>query len=171
MVAGRWSRFMARFFDLWWQSIVVGFFISLIIAIFSPRLLELIMESGSSYWFSVLCLPMVWLFDAMIYSIAGNTPGKAILGLKVTTMHDQPLSFRQYVGRNFSLWIGGLALSIPIISLFTLGNQYVQLGKGKPATYDTPHGFIVKSTGSGWLRKLIFTIIFVAMFVAIAASR
>ncbi len=108
------------------------------------------------------------MLDALIYKAAGNTPGKAILGLKVTTLNGQPLSLGQYLGRNLSLWVSGLAFGLPLINLFTLANQSSRLGKGKQASYDEPTGYRVHAKPSGWIRITIFSLAFISLFFVMA---
>jgi RDD family. len=40
------------------------------------------------------------ILDAGVYSAVGNTPGKALLGLKVTTLNGSRLSYAEYSRRN-----------------------------------------------------------------------
>ena len=131
-LAGRWPRFFARIFDVWWEVLLVGFVFGIILRLF-PSFVWKSNNSIAITLFGLFCLPVSLVFDAAFYQIFGNTPGKALLALEVTTLDYRPLTFKQYLGRNFSLWVNGLAFGLPLINLFTLANQSSRLGKGQQA--------------------------------------
>jgi hypothetical protein len=107
------------------------------------------------------------LLDALIHKVAGNSPGKALLGLEVGTSTAQPLSFGEYLRRNLSLWLRGLGLGIPVVSLCTLVQQYSRLGEGLQTSYDDRLGARVRQAPTGWLRRLVFGVSFCAMLVGL----
>ena len=164
-LAKRWPRFFARLFDIWWENLAVGLVLGISLVWFSAGFAEWIIRPGRGLLFGLFCLPIVLIFDVLIYKIIGNTPGKAILGLKVTTIDCKSLGFVQYLIRNFELWVTGLALGIPLINLFTLVYQSKRLGKGDQASYDESVGFRVQAKPSFWLRKVVFGCAFFFLFV------
>ena len=161
----RWSRFFARIFDTWLEVIPVAFLLGLVLGKLITGFDEWINSYGSSLIFGILCIPVALVLDALLYQILGNTPGKAFLGLKVTTRDGQPLSFSQYLSRNFSMWVNGLALGIPIIYLFTMFRQSNRLKEGQQATYDEPNGYRVQSKPVEVYRRVAFGIVLVALYV------
>jgi len=163
--SNRWSRFFARIFDTWLEVMVVAFLLGLVLSKLITGFDEWINSYGSSLIFGTLCLPVALVFDALLYQILGNTPGKAFLGLKVTTLDGQPLSFSQYLNRNFSMWANGLALGIPIVYLFTMFRQSNRLKEGQQATYDEPNGYRVQSKPVEVYRRVAFGIVLVALYV------
>lgn len=167
-LANRWPRFFARIFDVWWQILAVSLAAGYTLGMYSAGFVEWLNGPGAGQLFGIMCLPVAFILDALIYKAAGNTPGKAILGLKVTTLDGKPLSFSQYLGRNFSLWASGLAFGLPLINLFTLANQSSRLGKGKQASYDEPTGYRVHAKASGWVRKSTFATVFISLFFVMA---
>lgn len=167
-LAKRWPRFFARIFDVWWQVLAVSVVAGYTLGTYSAGFVEWINGPGAGQLFGIACLPLALVLDALIYKLVGNTPGKAILGLKVTTLNGKPLGFGQYLGRNMSLWASGLAFGLPLINLFTLANQSSRLGKGKQASYDESIGFRVHGKPSGWIRVSIFSIAFISLFFIMA---
>ena len=164
-LAGRWPRFLARIFDVWWEVLFIGFVFGVIHGLFFKGFFRWINEPSSSWLFGLACLPVALVFDAALYRIFGNTPGKAMLALKVTTLDYKPLMFKEYLVRNFSLWITGLAFGIPIINLFTLASQSRRLKKGQQAIYDENKDFRVRSRPTGFLQKALFGIAFACLFI------
>lgn len=170
-LADRWPRFFARIFDVSWEVLIVSFALSAVLGRYSARFLEWINEPGADLLFGILSLPIALLFDAFLYRAAGNTPGKALLGLTVTTLDGRPLSFVEYLGRNFSMWASGLALGFPLINLFTMATQSRRLSKGQQASYDEPTGFRVRAKPSRLTGKIIFGVVFASLFVVMAVLR
>jgi uncharacterized RDD family membrane protein YckC len=164
-LATRWPRFFARMFDTWWEVMLVAFVLSFVLARYSAEYLEWLARPGSAMFFGLLCLPVALVLDAVLYRIFGNTPGKALLGLRVTSLRGQPLTFAEFAGRNLNLWMSGLALGIPIVILFTCAMQSRRLGLGQPATYDERPAYRVYAEPAGWLRATALVGSFLGLFV------
>jgi hypothetical protein len=189
-MASRWLRYFARTFDLLWETLLVVFLLSAVLG-FTLAILDRwtgqhpggFVEwlngpfawvynplSGILFW--MLCLPLVLILDAAVYRFRGNTPGKALLGLKVGLLDaSSPLSFGQYLGRNFSVWGSGLALGIPFIDLVTMARQAIRLGRGKPASYDEFPGYRVYAKPIGPQQKLLFVLALAGLFVLMTVSK
>lgn len=167
-MAARWPRFFARMFDVWWEILLVAFALGAVLGRYSAGFVEWINGPGASQLFGILCLPIALILDAAIYRLIGNTPGKALLGLKVGLLNASPLSFGQYLGRNLSIWVKGLALDFPLINLFTMAHQSGRLGKGQQASYDESTDYRVRAKPIGWARKFSFGVAFLGLFVVMA---
>lgn len=169
LLSNRWPRFFARSFDVWLEMLFVSLSMGFALSLYFIGFVEWIKGPGASQLFGILCLPIALTLDAFLYRFIGNTPGKALLGLKLTTPEGNPLSFAQYLSRNISMWASGLALGVPLINLFTMASQYRRLGKGLQASYDELEGFRVRAKPSGWLRKTSFGFAFFGLIVIIGA--
>lgn len=167
-LATRWPRFFARIFDMWWETLLIAIILVAVLGRYSASFVEWLNGPGASQLFGILCLPIALVLDTLLYRVAGNTPGKALLGLKVGTIDGNSLSLAQYLNRNFRMWASGLALGFPLINLFTMANQSGRLGKGQQASYDEPTGFRVRSKPLGWVRKTAFGFAFAGLFVIMA---
>lgn len=167
-LATRWPRFFARIFDVWWEILLVAFVLGAVLGAYSASFVDWINGPGAPQLFGLVCLPIALLLDALLYQAAGNTPGKALLGLKVGTLNGKPLSLAQYTSRNLSIWVSGLALGLPLINLFTMANQASRLSKGQQASYDEPTGFRVRSRPINWAHKTAFVLAFSALLIVIA---
>lgn len=166
-LATRWARFFARVFDLWCEGFLSPYILIAASYYYSADYVEWI-KKVPLVLFSILCLPHALFLDAFLYRVFGNTPGKALLGLKVETLDRKPLSFRQYLNRNYSMWVSGLSLGIPLFYLCTMAYQYLRIGqKGQQASYDQSWEYRVRAKPIGWSRKLIFSFLFVGMFLII----
>lgn len=167
-LATPWPRAFARIFDIWWESILIGGAAAFVLGQYSSAFLRWVNQPGSEYLFGIILLPFVLLFDAAVFRLAGNTPGKAMLGIRVVSLRGTPLEFGDYLRRNFSLWSSGLGLGIPLVILFTLWRQEKRLRNGQQTSYDEKIGSRVWSKPIGKGQKLGFAIAFFSLFAVMA---
>ncbi|MEJ2368958.1 MAG: RDD family protein [Acidobacteriota bacterium] len=158
--ANRWARFFARFFDLTWEILFFFILIGFAYAIFlglrpGPKGTMPQFSLGLRILLTMALMPVALAFDACVYAAAGNTPGKALLKLHVSTLDGKPLGFPQYLRRNFSMWVKGLALGFPIVTWIAMALQGDRLGKGKQASYDAYVGYGVAANPLSPVRKAI----------------
>ncbi|MFD0913146.1 RDD family protein [Methylophilus luteus] len=164
--AGRWQRYFARIFDLWLELLIVTFVSGYILGQVSSTFIEFV-NNANAHLIGIIYLPFGLVLDAVLYHFFGNTPGKAILGIKVVKNIDLPLTSREYLKRNFSLWGSGLAFGLPLINLFTMSKQFGRLKKGEAASYDLAGDFAVKARPLAVWKWLLFTILFVSLFAVV----
>jgi uncharacterized RDD family membrane protein YckC len=162
-LATRWPRYFARTFDMWWETLLVAYTTGLVLGHYSAWFVVLINKPGTSFWFGILCLPVAMLLDAMLFAIAGNTPGKALLGIKVTQLDGSALSFGQYITRNFLCWASGYAFGLPLANLVTMYKQSTRVQKGLPATYDEGLAFRVHVRPFRTWRATLFIVLFLGL--------
>lgn len=168
-VAGKWPRFFARMFDVWWETLAVSFVGGFILGQTSGSFVAWINQPGSGYLFAILCLPVALLLDAVVYQVAGGTPGKLMVGIRVVSQGGNPLSFGDYLSRNMSLWPSGLALGVPLVNLFVMAGQARRIDNGLLASYDEKPAYRVVAIKTSVLRKFIFCIAFFSLLVLMSA--
>lgn len=166
-MSGAWRRFCARIFDIWWESVALLFVVSWTLGRMSSEYLRWLEQPGGSQMLALLFLPLTLLLDAAIYKVLGNTPGKALLGLKVGTIRGEPLSFLAYARRNLHLWMSGLAFGIPLVNLITMANQSGRVKRNQPASYDVASGHRVRARPIGVGSRILFGVLFVAVLFII----
>lgn len=166
--AGTWPRWFARSFDLWWQTALVAFVLGQLLCLVSPLFLRWLETPFGWKLFGLACMPGGLLLDAALQALAGNTPGKALLGLRVLMADGRAPRFSELLGRNMALWRSGLACGLPLVSLVTMARQGLRLRKGLQASYDA-NDFLVCAGGSSRLARGLFGIAFAGLFAAILA--
>jgi len=126
-----WNRFLARYFDY---------------AIFSISLLPLIWKFGEVlanysllFPFSFLLLlpsKALWIpVEALLVSTWGYTPGKFLLNIKL--LHNRKkLTFSKALRRSFLVWVRGIGLGIPFITIITQFSAYIQLYSRMKTSWD-----------------------------------
>ncbi|HEU5442464.1 MAG TPA: RDD family protein [Steroidobacteraceae bacterium] len=129
-----WRRYWARSLD-----ITIGtFLVAVLVGALRPGSSAQLGAAKHAGWIIVLILlPFVLAMDALIHWSLGNTPGKAIAGIKVLTEEGRrPLSAAAYLGRNFGMYVFGLGLGLPLVSLITLIVSYRRATAGETSRWD-----------------------------------
>jgi hypothetical protein len=119
----------------------------------------------------VMALPIAVVLESLIYSAAGNTPGKWILGIRVARIDQTRLPFTVALTRNLRCWVFGLGLGIPIVSLFTMVNAHGKAKRGEAqswelATYSRCYSIVSSSTRTVIGALLAIALMVCARFVA-----
>ncbi len=152
-----WNRFLARYFDY---------------AIFSISLLpimwrfgKILIDSKFFHPFSfLLFLPSkaLWIpIEALLISTWGYTPGKFLLRIKL--LHNKKkLTFSKSLKRSFLVWVKGIGLGIPFITIITQFSAYLRLYTRMKTSWDEQEKTtVIQKAVSLWL------IIAIAIFVII----
>lgn len=169
-LARRWPRFFARMFDFWWEMVLTGVIVGYALARFSPSFAAWLKSPGSDIVFNLYCIPLALAVDAGLYKLIGNTPGKAMLGLQVGNLDATRLGYLAYLRRNLWMWIKGMGLAFPLISLFFMAYQGERLHKGRQTSYDdAPENYRVRAKPIGWGRRTAFGVAFASLLLALAA--
>ncbi|MDE1173546.1 MAG: RDD family protein [Parvibaculaceae bacterium] len=164
--AGPWRRFLARIMDLWVIGLPASVIASFALSRAFPEFGFWLQHPGAEYVFGWLFTPVVFIAEAGIYGIFGNTPGKALLRISVTTTDAVRLSSGQYLRRQPGVYWSGLGTGFPLVSLFTMIYQYRKVKSGGQATYDKG-AFHVKAPRLGIIRGLLVTVVIILLLIAI----
>ncbi len=159
-LAGRWKRSFGRVFDTSIEISFLAFWLEILFERYSFGWIEWLFTAVSNQFFPLLCLPLTFILDAIIYRVFGNTPGKFLLGLTVEHVTSVPLTFLHYLKRNFYLWFSGFALGLPLVNFYRMFFQLIRLGEKKQTTYDEELEFRVRAKPIGWLRVAVFIVLF-----------
>ena len=165
---GRWRRYWARMFDIWWESILVTGVLLAVLVAWSPAGGKVPGDYLSPYVLGVAVLPLALLLDVAVFGVFGNTPGKALLGLHVTDEQGSALRTGQYFGRNVGVWMSGLCLGLPLASFFSLVYQAHNVGKTGHTSYDEATGYQVLRARTGVFKPALF--VFLAGCVIVVAG-
>ena len=164
--AGAWRRFFARIFDTWWETWAVALPLAFAIGAYSPSFARWFGMPGASQTFTLACFPIAMVLDAFVVSLFGNSPGKALLGIKVFDSFGSRLTNIENLSRNMRVWVGGFAFSIPLVNLITFFRQFRRVRAGKPASYDERDAISVRTYSRHWFKTSLFVLFFLMLFVA-----
>lgn len=98
--------------------------------------------------------------SAAFVGTAGLSPGKWIFGVRITR-DGQPLGFGAAFNREVSIWIRGLGLGVPIVSLVTLSNSFNRLKDKGSTQWDEAGAYVVthRPESSGWSVAMWATVV------------
>lgn len=162
--AGRWKRFFARMLDVLLATLIAS------VAYVMALVLMLHWLPESAYLFdspvfvvgsTALIVVGLFIFDALIYGIFGNTLGKALL--KVRVLDDaskQRLDFKLYLKRNFQVLLKGFYLNIPLLNIMAFIVQYVKVGKQGKTDYDADLGTQAYAEKTHWFKIVLYVVLF-----------
>jgi uncharacterized RDD family membrane protein YckC len=129
MYAGFWNRFAAIFFD--GLVLIVPYFLLSFLAGLIGGVVGAILGA-------LLIIALLWLYNALLNSSASQgTIGKMIIGLKVTDVEGNRISFLRATARFFATWIAPIVAGIinfigvflgPLALVFVLLAMIVSLG-------------------------------------------
>jgi uncharacterized RDD family membrane protein YckC len=115
-LARPWPRFWARLLDVTLYGLPVAVLLGLIFPSFFQS--ETFAGPGGEYLAGFIVLPFALATDAIILSMTGSSPGKALAGLYVATTNDEKVPLAVSLQRSASIYVQGLILGIPLLVLF-----------------------------------------------------
>lgn len=99
------------------------------------------------------------LLESAVYGIFGNTFGKWVCGIRVVDKNGIKLDGSEYFLRNCRFFLKGLWLGVPILFLVGIALSCDKMSKGKPTSYDAPHGISVVEYNRTPARAFISTVV------------
>ena len=164
-----WVRYWARSIDIALICIIVGIPIG---AVLPDGLNNLLVAQFIQFLALTLWIPI----EAALIATFGCTPGKALLGVRVSDKNGSNLSFGQALSRSFGVWLKGLGTGlIPFVTLATLLVAHNRLSKKGVTTWDGDGRFMVAHGKVGIVRTLIviaiFAVLIAAAFAQVALER
>ncbi|MDP2166802.1 MAG: DUF2155 domain-containing protein [Thermodesulfovibrionales bacterium] len=154
-----WVRFWARLLDL----IILGLLTGLIFVLVFPKWSGDIL--GRKYGedvFSLLILPFVFVVEAFVISIFGNTPAKAILRIKIFNERGRDLSFTEALKRGIYIYFAGLVAGLPIPIIPQLV-AYIKLKRHGKTAWDKRFNFTVTHSHIGGIRVSAVIILYICI--------
>ena len=129
-----WLRYLARHTD----TILFAVFLALFFG-------DSGLFSGSEEFWGSLVIMFLWIFvEAVFLAMIGTTPGKWLFNISVVNNNGSKLTFSSALNRSFMVWIKGLGLGIPLVSLFTMYSSYSELQKNGITSWDKDDNHIVR---------------------------
>jgi uncharacterized RDD family membrane protein YckC len=156
-----WKRIVAKLFDFLSLSLLVSplfVFITLYCANQGYPFGVWLLEPGAELVLGVVLVPLILFFEACVFTLFGNTMGKALLGIQVTDTEQKQPTFVQYLLRQWGVYWLALGAGLPLISLGTMLFQLIRLRKRGSTGYDE-NRFIVTEKEIGLSRLVFVTLV------------
>ena len=154
-----WRRYWARRLDLFLYTLLIvgvltlGFHVNLAK---SGRLLSLI----STY----LALGVMLVVEPLLLRLFGTTPGKALLGLRVTYQDGTHLSYVDAQARTWDVISRGMGWNLPIYSLYRLWKCYRAQSDGEEMAWDWEGEYAYDVKEGAWWRGVATAAAYAACF-------
>ncbi|MDE6641500.1 MAG: MerR family transcriptional regulator [Acetatifactor sp.] len=114
-----WRRYFARSMDLLLYSVIWDVFLALVMGVnISMR------SAGGKILDKIVILSVMLFVEPVLLALFGTTPGKWILGLRVTDNAGECLTFEEARARTWKVCLHGMGLSIPIWSIVRMWKSY-----------------------------------------------
>jgi RDD family len=156
-----WVRWAARMFDFYLFAFLVGVVLGLIDASAIDKIPDRVLG---------IILMAVYVFIEPLMLVSwGTTPGKALLKIRLRRQNEGMLSYSQALSRSFNVWIYGLGLGIPLVSLVTLCQSYQGLTQDGITRWDRQGNFSVSHDIIGPVRIAILVLV-LGGFLALTVS-
>lgn len=127
-----WRRFWARWMDIhvyiaiWWLCMWA-----------SGRSIEAVL---GNLWIMIVQLVPWFIAESILIHRFGTTPGKWLLGLRVTNVDGSPLSLTAATLRSFRVLIGGIGFGWSLLALFCQALSFVTAKRLGHALWDHAGG-------------------------------
>lgn len=160
-----WVRYWARMLDVLLFSLPSG----VVIGVFWP---ELIYSSDpASDWALGLIILLAWAFiEPLCLSVFGTTPGKALFRISLRLRNGQKMDYSTALARSLKVWLRGMGMGLPLVSLVTLIIAHGKLKRGGVTTWDADGGFEVVHRPVGVGRALAAIAFFVVFLMLVGAG-
>jgi uncharacterized RDD family membrane protein YckC len=162
-MARPWPRFWSRLLDLKIWALPLGYGVGVL---FPTQTLGLLANDEQGYLFGFLLMPLIMVVDAFCLALLGNTLGRAIVGIRVETIRHERLSVSTALNRNGQVYLKGLGLNIPIVSLFTLNSSFRKVNTGEQTSWDKDLYTRVYDVSSNPIRTMICAVVVVILIAA-----
>lgn len=151
-LAGPWTRYFARVLDVTVIIMALSFCLGYLTSEYAPHIYYSPVIQNQ-YLLFFLLLPFALLLNAVIVTVAGNSLGKALFGIKAVPLEvgRSTLTFKENILRELGVWCKGLALGIPLLSVVTMVIAFGKVRKKLPTSYDAGQ-FTVLSFSDNRLR-------------------
>lgn len=156
-----WVRFGARVIDYHLNAFNLFFTLGIV----APQTFEAFNLMLGNFFYSIIFSMLfifIWVYiEAQLLCTWGTTPGKWVLGIVLRDPNGQKLSFSNALKRSFSVWLRGIGIGLPLISLFTLINSHDELTKEGTTSWDRDGGFVVSHQKIGPFRITLAILLFI----------
>lgn len=157
-----WVRFWARVLDYLIWGAIISFCIYGNPFIFWYHIMSFNFSSIYTCIFLIFSLMSLVPIEAFLLSTWGYTPGKWLLMVTIRDNNGNKLSYRKALKRAVAVFIFGIGLGIPIITIIALFMAHYKLTKDSTTLWDESGKYAVTHDRIGPIRVIILVIILLA---------
>lgn len=156
-----WPRFFARVLDYSFFSVLV----TILLEIFGVKKLPV-----TDALFGLFLL-FIWVFiEAFCLAKWGHTPGKWLFKIEVRKKDGSKPTYGEALTRSFTVWLVGMGVGFPIISIITMIAGALTLKKKGITSWDRSGSFTITHHKLGFWRVFIATVLLFFIGLTLLAS-
>jgi uncharacterized RDD family membrane protein YckC len=118
-------RLGARLVDVIVYAVCLGLIVGMLAPDLMPRT-PAESRDVNPLW-NLAFFPVIALIEGVVLHLFGTTPGKALFSMRITTAGGERLSLAQSLSRAVRVWVVGLGMGLPILSLVAPIFSYFRL--------------------------------------------
>ncbi len=157
-----WVRSWARGLDM----LLFSGFAGIILGLIYPPALEI-----NGTLLAIIVYFLYLFIEPGMLALWGTTPGKALFNIRLRKTDGTKLKYPEALSRACSVWVRGIGLGIPIVTIFTQVSAYNRLTKDGITSWDKDGGFRVihKIIGPGRIIAVIAIEMMIFALIVIGA--
>lgn len=168
-----WRRCFARSFDTLALGLLLWFSIGIVVGTVSPPLYSALVAPVSSKALlsgiltSLFLMPML----AIWIGLCGTTPGKWLFGIRVLRADGYTLGFADALRREGRVFVFGMGLCVPLISMMTQLFALVKLINAGKTSWDLKAGWVVTHRPTGSWQITLYVVACITAMALVALMR
>lgn len=131
-----WRRYFARLFDLTLMGSIAWMLIGYTWYSIAPLQADEVFTNLNTLVDIVLTTLLGSIVSGIVLGAFGTTLGKSIFGIRIRTFRGEKLSISDALSRDLNVYIKGMGLGIPIVSLITMLTAYWRLRERQQMSWD-----------------------------------
>lgn len=174
--ASPWRRYFARMLDTVLLGTLIWIVLAVVFAAMSNDLYRVFFGSPglatNRISATILTLAVVAPVEALILGLTGTTIGKWVFGIRVTDAAGRSIGLVQAGLREAAVFLKGLGLGIPIVSLITMIAGYRMLKHDGATSWDYERPWVVTYRPAGAAQTILFVLgvlVFVTALIILQA--
>ena len=165
-----WRRYFARMLDTLANGCIVIFVVAMILAIAHYPTYEKFQAALDNKFGATIVTSLAAMsLNALLIGLTGGSLGKWLFGVRVLRIDGSTIGFKAALKREVLVWVRGMGVGFPIVSLFTLVTAFNTLRKAGRSSWDSEMALKVvhRPNGAG---QVIGIIVGFATFIGLLAG-
>ncbi len=158
-----WRRYFARSMDLLIYTVLWNMFLALVFKV------NIGLRSGEGQiWDDYMVLLFMLLAEPVLLAVFGSTPGKWLLGIRVTDNEGRRLTLGEGFSRTWKVLWRGMGMGVPIWSLYRLWKSYKGCMEEETLEWEYDSEIVLKDE-KGW-RAAVYLLVGAFLLAVFAAA-
>ncbi len=164
-----WRRFGARLLDLSFFGalgfFIIGFIYYAIAPYSADKFFSFLEQPGAPIIDAIMTAFVGSIITGAVIGLSGSSLGKAIFGIVVVNKHGNKIGLADGIKRDLAVYLRGLGLGIPIVSLVTIYTAFRTLKDTGETSWDAENEYQVWHRPNGQAQYVLNVIGIVLYFV------